>query len=164
MKSDMKRKIFFVLSLFLTLNCFSQPYKLYQTENIHNQLKLDTRTGGVFQIQSDGQKFLVNEGLTPDSKIGNRWSLHKTKNLWTFILLDEFSGKIYQIQFSIEGDEYRGIWVINPNSLSLSNTNKFSIKPMVSMFQFYLINSEDGEMWKFQWSTKGDDYRWIEKM
>jgi hypothetical protein len=33
------------------------------------------------------------------------------------------------------------------------------------MFQFYLVNEETGEMWKFQWSTKEDDgYRWIQKI
>jgi hypothetical protein len=31
------------------------------------------------------------------------------------------------------------------------------------MFQYYLLNEETGEMWQFQWSTKGDEYRWIEK-
>jgi hypothetical protein len=34
---------------------------------------------------------------------------------------------------------------------------------LTSMYQYYLINDNTGDMWKFQWSTKGDDYRWIEK-
>ena len=37
----------------------------------------------------------------------------------------------------------------------------FSIQPLTSMYQYYLINDNTGDMWKFQWSTKGDDYRWI---
>jgi hypothetical protein len=161
----MKKLTLYIFIFFgVTSNLYSQSFELYQTQNIHTQLKLNTRTGEVQQIQDDGQKFLVNEGLTPDSKKGDRYSLHKTENLWTFILLDEFSGKLYQIQFSIKGDEYRGIWVINPNSLSSTESKKFSIKPLISMFQFYLINNEDGEMWKFQWSTKGDEFRWIEKL
>lgn len=39
----------------------------------------------------------------------------------------------------------------------------FSIQPLTSMYQYYLINDNTGDMWKFQWSTKGDDYRWIER-
>lgn len=39
----------------------------------------------------------------------------------------------------------------------------FSIQPFTSMYQYYLINDRTGDIWKFQWSTKGDDYRWIEK-
>jgi len=33
-----------------------------------------------------------------------------------------------------------------------------------SIFQFYLINDETGDMWKCQWSSNGDEYSWIEKM
>ena len=39
----------------------------------------------------------------------------------------------------------------------------FSIQPLTSMYQYYLVNDDTGDMWKFQWSTKGDDYRWIER-
>lgn len=39
----------------------------------------------------------------------------------------------------------------------------YSIQPLTSMYQYYLINDNTGDMWKFQWSTKGDDYRWIER-
>lgn len=53
---------------------------------------------------------------------------------------------------------------INDVALSYTETNKFTIEPMTSMFQFYLIDNETGEMWKFQWSTKGADYIWILKM
>jgi hypothetical protein len=160
-----KTYLFNFLFLFFFINKgYSQPFELYQTQNIHNQLKLNTRTGEVQQIQDDGQQFLVNVGITPENTNGNRYSLHETENIWTYILVDEFFGKLYQIQFSVQGDEYRGIWVINPNSLSYTEKRKFSIKPLTSMFQFYLINNEDGEMWKFQWSSKGDEFRWIEKL
>lgn len=154
---------FLFLSFFISKS-YSQPYELYQTQNIHNQLKLNTRTGEVQQIQDDGQKFLVNEGITPENTKGKRYSLHETENIWTYILVDEFFGKLYQVQYSVQGQEYRGIWYINSNSLSYTETRKFSIKPLVSMYQFYLINNENGEMWKFQWSSKGEEYRWIEKV
>ena len=38
-----------------------------------------------------------------------------------------------------------------------------SIQPLTSMYQYYLINDYTGDMWKLQWSTKEDDYRWIER-
>lgn len=154
--------IIFVLFLSPVVN--AQTYKLYQTENLHNQLRLNTKTGEVYQIQDDGQKFLVHKATTPNTEIERRYILHKTENLWTFILLDKFSGKLWQCQYSVEGTEYIGSWVINPYELSSSKKSKFTIQPMTSMFQFYLINDDTGEMWKFQWSTESDDYRWIEKM
>ncbi|HEY5122524.1 MAG TPA: hypothetical protein VIK14_02185, partial [Ignavibacteria bacterium] len=101
---------------------------------------------------------------TPNNEKPNRYALYKTENMWTYILLDKFSGKLWQCQYSVQGTEYISSVVINPNELSSSQSNKFTIKPMTSMFQFYLINDETGDMWQFQWSTEGDEYRWIKKM
>ena len=161
------KKVFLTLSVIIisTIIGISQTYKLYQTENIYTQLKLNTKTGEIYQIQTnDGQKYLINEGLTTDNEKENRYSLHKTKNFWTFILVDKFFGKLYQIQFSNKDDIPRKFWVINPNSLSTTETNKFSIIPQKSIFKYSLINSEDGEMWEFQWSMKDDEFRWIKKL
>lgn len=153
-----------ILTLFIGFTVNAQTYKLYQTDNIHNQLKLDTKTGEVYQVQSDGQTFLVHGASTPDNEKPNRYALYKTQNMWTYILFDKFSGKLWQCQYSVEGVEYITSFVINDYALSNTETNKFSIKPMTSMFQYYLIDDETGEIWKFQWSTDGNEYRWIEKM
>lgn len=158
------KKLIVIFTLFVSFVANAQTYKLYQTDNIHNQLRLNTATGEVYQIQNDGQKFLVHEATTQNNEKPNRYALYKTKNMWTYILLDKFSGKLWQCQYSIEGIEYISSLVINPNELSSSQSNKFTIQPMTSMFQFYLINDETGEMWQFQWSTEGDEYRWIKKM
>jgi len=47
-----------IFTLFLSFTVHAQTYKLYQTDNIHNQLRLNTKTGEVYQIQDDGQTFL----------------------------------------------------------------------------------------------------------
>lgn len=154
------------LTIFFLFFCFTanaQTFKLYQTDNIHNQLKLNTKTGEVIQVQDDGQTFIVKEAVAPTNEKPNRYKLYKTQNIWTYILVDQIYGKLWQCQFSVQGAEYIGSWRINAFELSSTETVKFSIQPLTSMFQFYLINDENGEMWKFQWSTKGEDYRWIEK-
>ena len=152
-----------IFALFFSFGVHAQTYKFYQTQNIHNQLRLNTKTGEVYQIQNDGLSFLVHSASTPWNENPNRYALYETKNMWTFILLDKYSGKLWQCQYSVKGDDYRASWVINSNILSYTDTNKFTIQPLTSMYQYYLINDETGEMWKFQWSTKGEDYRWIEK-
>ncbi len=158
------KSLLFIGLLFLGLEGNAQTYKFYQTDNIHNKLSLNTKTGEVLQIQSDGQVFLVHEASTPSNDKSNRYALFKTKNIWTYILLDKFSGKLWQCQFSIEGTDYISSWVINPTELSTTETSKFTIEPLTSMFQNYLINEETGEMWKFQWTTKVEEgFRWIEK-
>jgi hypothetical protein len=151
-----------VFSLFLIFSVHAQTYKFYQTDNIHNQLRLNVKTGEVYQIQDDGQTFLIHPSTTPDNEKSNRYALYKTKNMWTYILLDTFSGKLWQCQYSTKGTEYILSVVINPYSLSYTENSKFTIQPLQSMFQYYLIDEETGDMWKFQWSTQGDEYRWIE--
>jgi hypothetical protein len=158
------KKLMVIFTLFLSLVSNAQTYKLYKTDNIHNQLRLNTATGEVYQIQDDGQKFLVHEVTSPSNEKPDRYALYKTQNMWTFILLDKFSGLIWQCQYSVKGVEYITSVVINPNALSYTQSNKFTIQPMTSMFQYYLINEETGEMWQFQWNTEGDEYRWIKKM
>ena len=72
----------------------------------------------------------------------NRFQMFATQNMWTFILLDSYNGRLWQVQYSAQDLD-----------------NLFCIP----MYQYYLINDRTGDMWKFQRSTKGDDYRWIEK-
>lgn len=160
----MKMKILlFIACLFLSTNLQAQTYQFYQTDNIHNQLRLNTKTGEVYQIQSDNQRFLIHEAPTPEDSKPNRYELFSTENMWTYILLDTFSGKLWQCQFSVKGPEYMFSIEINPDALSTTEKSKFTIQPLTSMYQYYLINEDNGEMWKFQWTTKGDEYRWIEK-
>lgn len=73
---------------------YAQTYQLYQTENIHNQLKLNLKTGEIYQIQSDGQRFLVRSATTPENEKPRRYILQKTENMWTYLLLDKFTGKL----------------------------------------------------------------------
>jgi hypothetical protein len=157
------RYLMVIFALFLSSGAHAQTYKFYQTQNIHNQLRLNTKTGEVYQIQNDGQAFLVHSATTPLNETPNKYALYETRNMWTFILLDKFSGKLWQCQYSVRGNNYRSSWVINSYALSSTESNKFTIQPLTSMYQYYLINDETGDMWKFQWSTKGDNYRWIEK-
>lgn len=49
------RKIAALLFLcFMSISLFTQTYKMYQTRNYHNQLRLNTATGEVLQVQDDG--------------------------------------------------------------------------------------------------------------
>lgn len=159
----MKRILLFLFLSLFCLNLEAQTYKVCRTKNYHNSLKLNTATGSVVQVQDDGQSWTIVSGITPSNQIANRYVLYETQNIWNFILLDTWSGKLWQVQFSVKGTEYMGYWTINDRPLSTSNKSKFYIEPMVSMYQYYLVNGDNGEMWKFQWSTQGSDYRWIEK-
>lgn len=198
----------------------AQIYQMYSTDNYHNQLRLNTATGEVKQIQDDGQSWVICPGIDNSYSQSGRFSLSATQNMWTFIMLDSYTGRTWQVQFSTKGTEYmfytpinqrflsypssednwrnrfqlfptQNMWnfilldsytgrlwqvqfssrdlsalmclPINETELANSSNTTFSISPLTSMYQYYLINDSTGDMWKFQWSTKGDDYRWIEK-
>lgn len=161
----MKRIFLFFVMIMVCIMSYGQTYRYYQTQNIHNQLRLNTATGDVMQIQDDGQTFTIHVGTTPNNRRANRYVLYETKNMWTYILLDQWNGKLWQCQYSVEGTRYMGSWVINGTPLSYDSGVKFTISPLTSMYQYYLTNNETGQMWKFQWTTKDDaGYRWIEKV
>ena len=162
--NNLLRIIILTIGLSVNLTLRSQTYEFFQTRNYHNQLRLNTKTGEVYQVQDDGGSWIVNNAFTPESTTPYRYWLYPTQNMWTFILVDMFTGKLWQTQYSVEGDNRFSV-PINENTLSYTERAKFEIKPMISMYQYYLINKDTGEMWQFQWSTKSEDgYRWIKKI
>ena len=192
----MKKLIVSFALMVITLASYAQVYKMYSTRNYHNQLRLNTMTGEVQQIQDDGQSWIICSAREISGDKESRFCLYETQNMWTFIMLDTYTGKNWQVQFSVKGedymfatqnmwtfillDSYNGrLWQVQYSTQDLDNlfcipineyelvaNNErciFSIQPLTSMYQYYLVNDDTGDMWKFQWSTKGDDYRWIER-
>ncbi|NLC53789.1 MAG: hypothetical protein GX770_07475 [Firmicutes bacterium] len=141
----MKRIIFFValvlLILGLNITVFSQQnelysgtdfdqnsnvrYRLYITENIWTLLLLDSATGRIWQVnrstsEYQGFIFAINSERLADSEeneIG-RFALYPTKNMWNFILVDQTDGRLWEVQFSVEGVEYIFIKQLNEDSLN----------------------------------------------
>ena len=87
-------------------------FRLYQTVNIFTFIKLNTRTGQMWQIQhhTDEEKrfetYLNPKSLVPIEKEQNgRFTLYPTLNNYTFLLLDQIDGKTWQVQWSTKGEE-----------------------------------------------------------
>jgi PBP1b-binding outer membrane lipoprotein LpoB len=94
-------------------------FKLFPTENMWTFLKLDTQSGKIWQVQySVGNDYRgevdlnVNSLLTSDSLKNGRFTLYPTKNFYNFVLLDQYNGKMWQVQWSME-NEHRLITPIN---------------------------------------------------
>lgn len=83
-------------------------YKLYNTENVYNLLRLDTATGAIWMVQY-GMNEKVPALVAPidDTSLltngeevhAGRFELYPTKNMYTFILLDVENGSSYQVQW-----------------------------------------------------------------
>lgn len=88
----------------------SGRYKMYQTENIYNLLKLDSATGYIEQVQwslNDDEEMVVtinSSDLSYERKIGT-FELYPTKNMYQFILLDTTNGRTWHVQWGTESNK-----------------------------------------------------------
>ena len=48
-----------------------------------------------------------------------RYRLFPTQNMWTFLKLDTMTGQIWQVQYSVKGDDYR--FETSLSSLDITN-------------------------------------------
>lgn len=90
-------------------------FRLFPTQNIWTFIRLNTRNGRMKQVQfgmEDDRRLIANlnsEALvTSDKEVNDRFTLYPTQNIYTFILLDQFDGRAWQVQWSID-PENRGI-------------------------------------------------------
>lgn len=87
-----------------------------------------------------------------------RYKMFPTENIWTFLKLDTRSGKIWQVQYSIN-DNYRGEVILNDNAIvtgDAAENGRFTLYPTKNMFNFILLDQIDGNMWQVQWSMEDD--------
>lgn len=86
------------------------PFRLYPTSNNWNFLKLNTCTGQIWAVQySVDEKSRSFEWTIDDTPIESdtsanigRFTLYPTSNIFNFILLDQFNGRTWQVQFSLD--------------------------------------------------------------
>ena len=91
-------------------------YKLYKTENVYNLLKLDTKTGKIWQVQwqlddlnKEGTWIINDKDLSYGWGYGsNSFELYSTNNMYQFILIDKTDGRMWHVQWGI-GDKNRWI-------------------------------------------------------
>ena len=101
------------------LRAASQPtpsptstYLLFPTTNIWTFLKLDTRNGKIWQVHYDTKGdsrialYLNTESLVSEKEEQNgRFFLYPTNNIYTFILIDQVDGRMWQVQWSMDRDK-----------------------------------------------------------
>lgn len=110
-------------------------------------------------IQKEDSIKHVNDSLRQLQVLDiNRYKLYPTQNKWTFLELDTQTGRIWQVQYSVEGPEYRFksnlyIWpLIKDNDLQVSG--RFELYPTQNIYTFVLLDKISGRAWQVQWSTE----------
>lgn len=85
-------------------------YKLYPTQNMYINLKLDTKTGKIDLIQwslnddKEGSMTLNSIDLSYDTGCGT-FELYPTQNIYQFLLLDKVTGRTWHVQWGFEREK-----------------------------------------------------------
>lgn len=123
----MKRLFFFISALVITLFTMAQ----------------DTEWPPVYSARPDA-----------------RYRLFPTKNMYMFIELDTQTGKMNQVQWSTKGSEYRFSSILSDRDLtygdSTATAGRFTLYPTTNIYNFLLLDQEDGRTWQVQWNHDRD--------
>lgn len=86
------------------------------------------------------------------------YELFPTQNMWTFIKLDTRNGKMWQVQFDVQGDN-RMETVLNDNALVSNGEEiygRFNLYATQNIYNFVLLDKVSGKTWQVQWSIDDD--------
>lgn len=92
----------------------------------------------------------------------NRYKFYPTDNVYNFLKLDTRTGKIEQVQWSLDTSN-EGSVVINDEDLSWYSGSSFELYPTKNIYQFLLLDKSNGRTWHVQWGLE-DKKRWIRRI
>ena len=103
--------------------------------------------------------FAQNTKTAPiqDPKVPFR--LFETSNLWTFIMLDTVTGKMWLIQYDVQGNN-RGGSILSDKNLAADKeeiVGRFTLYPTSNNWNFILIDQYEGSTWQVQWSWEKEN-------
>lgn len=105
------------------------------------------------------------EQIETDLSLKQRYKLYPTENIYTFLQLDTQTGRIEQVQWSLD-TEKEGSITINGDDLSYGSdygSGRFELYPTQNMYQFILLDKITGRKWHVQWGMEKLK-RWIRRI
>lgn len=94
--------------------------------------------------------------VAPTTTQTNNFALYPTTNMYTFLKLDTRNGKIWQVQYSMDENEFEVVL----NSRELVTTGKpgqFALYPTTNNWTFLLLDTINGDVWHVQWSQEPEN-------
>lgn len=133
-------------------------------QNVHNtkyEQRIDSLLTRIDSLLEENNRWTEQTNI--DLSFKNRYKLYPTENIYTLLELDTKTGKIKQVQWSIDKSP-EGTWTINDIDYGRgTGSNTFELYPTKNMYQFILIDKTDGRKWHVQWGV-GDSKRWIRRI
>jgi hypothetical protein len=97
------------------------------------------------------------QNISTDSEVVFR--LFATQNMYTFIKLDTRNGKMWQVQWSTKGSDYRFETTLSDISLvnkDEERNGRFFLYPTTNIYNFILLDQIDGREWQVQWGKEAE--------
>lgn len=92
--------------------------------------------------------------MTPPQRVEAKFRFFKTENTWNFLELDTQTGKVWQVQFSVDSDANRVKIPINTEVLAKEGkAGRFTLYPTKNMYNFILLDQDNGKSWQVQFAT-----------
>jgi hypothetical protein len=87
----------------------------------------------------------------------SRFRLFATQNVWTFLLLDSSTGRVWQLQYALSDTVFAGRLALNDSVLvpvASERPGRFSLRETQNVYNFLLLDQYDGRVWQLQWSME----------
>lgn len=116
------------------------------------------------EIEADSLQTTLSEKdilalVASNTRSEENYKLYPTENMWTFLKLDTRTGKVWQVQYSVNSDSY-GEVVVSDRDLTFGSNDKagrFELYPTQNMYNFILLDKKDGTVVQIQWSMNADN-------
>ena len=87
--------------------------------------------------------------------VPNNYVLYPTSNVYTFLKLDTRNGKIWQLQYSMDENEFE-VALNNRELVTNGKTGQFALYPTSNLWTFILLDTINGDTYHVQWSQDAE--------
>ena len=98
----------------------------------------------------------------PLQRLDVRFRLFKTDNMWSYLLLDTSDGRLWHVTFTADKDKGARLKIpINIEALTANSSAKnarFTLYPTDNMWNFLLLDQDDGRVWQCQFTMDGNNF------
>lgn len=89
--------------------------------------------------------------MVPTSTTTNNFVLYPTVNIYTFLKLDTRNGRIWQVQYAMDENEFEDV-LNNKPLVYTEKAGQFALYPTTNNWTFLLLDTINGDVWHVQWS------------
>ena len=102
-------------------------------------------------------KLLAQQSVETPEIESHRFRLYKTQNVWTMLLLDSRTGRVWQAQFTVGQSGTRTVLPVSTRVLADGPDGRFALTMTENIWNAVLIDTKNGRLWQCQFSMNEDN-------